>query len=168
MSWLKLWNFPESLVPCWKLSLRAVRAFHRGCKVCVLRGCCFLQVLPQADTLRVKGVSLKSCSPQCKDADTIIFLQRYKSWNTKNPWAAGLKNQMSWLYKRPVAQDWPKKHVFTSPKTFLVEEMDFQLYLNGSPQGFCYALDFCSLQSWLKTTLMMYLKDSELMDSIPA
>lgn len=100
--------------------------------ISVLPGCCFLQVLPKAGTLRMKGSSSKSCGFQkrtlrCKDADAALnFLHRRKPRRKKIPWAAGLRNLMSQLYKCPVAQDWPRKPVTVHlPKHCLLREWAF-------------------------------------------
>lgn len=42
------------------------------------------------------------------------FLHQHKIWDGKKkiPRAAGLRNPMSGVYKCPVAQDWPRKHMW--------------------------------------------------------
>ena len=104
----------------------------------VLPGCCFLQVLPKAGTLRTEGSSSKSRgfqkrALQCTDADaTLISFTDVKAEMEKNSLGSRVEKSDVVAPQMPCCPTLAKEaRVCTSPKTLLVKGVGFQLHLRN-------------------------------------
>lgn len=123
----------------YKSLLQVTHLWSGGIKdISVLPGCCFLQVLPKAGTVRMKGSSSKSCgfqkrTLQCKDADAALnFLHRCKPRRKNNSLGSRVEKSDVTALQMPRCPRLAKEACdCTSPRILLVEGVGFQLHLRN-------------------------------------